>query len=275
MSGKNSLSGLREYMSSAELPLYNQPSPPDWLSGAVNGMGLINSYTGLPTHFTNNLTTPEPLFGDWNAMSAWWVIHAATTHTKNNTRCNVGPLFVYGLRNGIWGLINEGATYLNWQDPSSSSDYRVENDGSRSYQFQESLTRMHGSTIKFPVAYNDYECIYISQEVRLVLDDTEGVDDRVKSRILACVGADYWKTTSTVIGDFASNNFAPACGNGALRIVNKSPRLSQFVTSFRETENIGYTVSPRTITLTNLLKNNPPTIKKQSAATYNLIRLRK
>lgn len=270
MAINDTLDGVQLDMGPKDLALYGNPTA-EWLQAGIGNMCIVNTGEGTPSWFTP--TDTQWKTGNWNAATAWWVAHAGANHVKNNTRINISSMKMYGLRNGVWEQLNQSSEALNWEN-ADASDVRLESDGSRSYQFQVSLARMHGSTARFSVAYHDLECVYVRYVAKLVLDDLEGVDDRHEAEILANCGGDWWPETGTP-GSAFTPAINPGIGNSGMKLITAEPRVVHFITAPTSIENDGYSTSPRTISIDDLGNNLTPTLAEANARSINLIRMRR
>lgn len=265
------LNYIRRTQSPNEHTLLGNPAA-TWLSGQVIGMGIFHTGEDTPTWW--NPTDTQWKTGAWTASVPWWVIHALDTYTLDNTRINVKPIHFYALRPTGWQKLNAGQEALNWQD-ANAADYRVEADGSRSYKFQPSLARMHGSTVRITTSDHDYLAIYIYTTMQLVLDNPAGNDDRNTAQIGGIIGGDWWPGFGMTASAFAPE-VVPAIGNSACMKLSKIPTILHFLTvSPPGFQNVGYAQTTRGITWENFLKNLPPPLKQAFSRQQRLPILRR
>lgn len=266
----NNLDHIYACLGQKQIPLYGNPGA-GWLNQSVVNNGPLHEGEEMPSWFQP--TDTQYLTGVWTGGTAWWVIHAGEGHVLDNTRVNVSPLYLYALRPSGWEQLNPSFEYLNWED-ANAADVRIESDGTRSYQFQPSLARMHGSTARLDILNNDYIAIYARTVMQLVLDNPVGSDDRNTSLITGIMGGDWWPTKTTP-SSALTPAISPGIGNSAAMKLSKEPTAIHFLTVDPALNNAGYPTPIRTITKENFLKKLPFNISKYNVAVKSLYKRRR
>ncbi len=162
--------------------------------------------------------------GSNTAMDFWGTVYVPTTgNTSKNTRVNIGYCHSYWLNssNGVWTAFGPDSNPSvedypeDFQGNPIPTNSRVESDGTLS------VIPAAGHTSHF---YDPYPRIAIDKnsfggvvdycEMRLILDNPSGTDDRSIAQFIANVGGDFYPATT---GAGILNN--PGIGGGKYKFV--------------------------------------------------------
>jgi len=172
----------------------------------------------------------------WNAMTPWLQVYyeadAASPATNTRFECRNLSLWVR-TKAGVWNQIcfeqqPQGGNFL--EDFGSNTNItnaypRREMSGGMSGLMEVGRAYHAYGRDRVAVDYSDITAIYSSFEVRLTLDDPNGVDDRDDAHYVASGGADWWKSkTASAISVLANNG--PAMMGRFRRVTNDWKMIS-------------------------------------------------
>ncbi len=158
----------------------------------------------------------------FKAMIAWGQLYeAAEGNPATNTRVQIKDIKAYMLTpDDTWDLLQgstavKGAAYREdfANDASEPTDIRREQDGSISAKAGNGHNfHFWCETGRVTINPNDVAGMFTTVQARLVLDNTEGEDDRSQARYLLSMGGDYWFELTSVwskytVGDIAIGKF--------------------------------------------------------------------
>jgi hypothetical protein len=235
-------------------------TPPATLSPAFDDSTLPNAGapSGVPSYY-DWAKGPTGGYGNnipsgWNAMTAWGQIYAEqgwNPPANSNTRVQITNLDSWYLSKatGKWIQIQHADTV---QGAAFVEDFK--NNAAKGADVKDESKNGGGTSVTAGYGYNyhfwtdralilnpsDIGGIYTRFQARLILNDSNGADDRASARYLANDGADYWRDmTSGWSPDWSTNG---GVGGGRFKFVTK------------DWQNF----SMETLTPEQLLKNPPP-----------------
>lgn len=185
----------------------------------------------------------------WNAMTPWLQVYyeADVVSSETNTRveCRNMSLWVK-TKAGVWNQVcfearPQGANYL--EDFGSNTDTtsaypRREISGGMSGLMETGRALHAYGRRRVTVDYSDIVAIYSSFEVRLTLDDIEGIDDRDLAHYVASSGADWWKSHTATGNEVLANN-GPAMMGRFRRVTNEWKMISSCTLPYEDIDAAG------------------------------------
>jgi len=211
----------------------------------------------------------------WNAIIPWFVIYPGEKHTATNVRVSISGIKLYILKKTTnqWTRVNsvtnpKGQLHQTHVSPSTAGepvDVRTEPTGIVSYKLNSAMNPIHGWTSpKDTIDGSDVKAVYATMKSILILDDPNGVDDRVNAQLTASIGVDYYPDTNSGISDFAPMSYVPAAGFSRYGLIKTTTRTHYFATIDPPgSSNIGeieYTERDQntTISIEEFFSNPPP-----------------
>jgi hypothetical protein len=157
----------------------------------------------------------EPGVG-WTAAIAWGQVYEwANGSPVTNTRIQIKDLEMYYLSKSDhkWHLLQKalkvnGANYVEdfAGDVNKPANIRTESDGSISttcgggYNFH-----FWPSTGRTTIPVNDVAGCFTTVKARIILNDKNGIDDRINARYLMSVGGDWWLSLTAPWDNWKTN----------------------------------------------------------------------
>jgi hypothetical protein len=152
---------------------------------------------------------------DWFAMIPWGQVYRDTNPiTANNARIQIRNLQAWYLNSENtwvqWIFTSDifGAHYLeNYEnDYNIPAEIRQEETGGISIKFLEGYNfHFWSSNGRVTINPNNIHGVWVSVQARLILDDSQLVDDRNEANFLLGVGGDYWKNLTVDWDNFQSS----------------------------------------------------------------------
>lgn len=203
------------------LPHKERQPPSNSLATIKNDMTLPHEgvLNGLPTTFD---WSKNPRMGwgnnppsDWFAMIPWGQVYRDTFPiTTSNTRIQIKHLQAWYLDNDYNWVQWAGTSdiygrhyYENYQDDFNiTAQIRNENTGGISIAFLDGYNfHFWAADGRVTMNPNNIKGVWISVEARLILDDSDGVDDRNQANFMLGVGGDYWRNLTASWDNFQSS----------------------------------------------------------------------
>lgn len=167
--------------------------------------------------------------GSQQAMVLWGTVYVPVGgNPATNTRVNISGCHAYWLRKstGVWTSFGpDNAPDVedypeDFQGPSAPTNVRTESDGSISVIPARGMTsHFYAPYPRIPIANTDFGGVVNYCEMRLILDNPNGTDDRGIAQFLGNVGGDYYPSTT---GPGIENN--PGIGGGKFKYVREDWR---------------------------------------------------
>ncbi|PSB08300.1 hypothetical protein C7B62_17125 [Pleurocapsa sp. CCALA 161] len=175
---------------------------------------------------------------DFKAMTAWGQLYEDSKgNSATNSRVQIKNIKAYMLskRDGKWHLLQsskkiEGAAYREdfAGDISKPADIRYEKDGSVSVKAGQGYNfHFWPATGRVPINRQDIVAIFTTVQARLVIDNSQQVDDRFKARYLLGMGGDYWLSLNAKWDNWTTNG---GIGVGKLKYVTNEWQTFNMIT---------------------------------------------
>ena len=161
---------------------------------------------------------------DWSATTAWGQIYReAEKAIPANTRIQIRNFELYQLKKstGKWVKLQDsdnigigGGAYAEdyVNDESKKPDVRDEGNRSVSVKLELGYNFHFWPNSRETIDPNDINAMLSVFEARLILDNSNGTDDRNQARLLAGSGGDYWRSLDAKWKSDWSNNAGFALG---------------------------------------------------------------
>lgn len=257
-----------------EVKLLLAPETAGWSKEAVIDMGAAPRGDNTPSWWQpdNQIFKSSDY---WNAITPWFVIYPGESHTATNVRVTISELKLYILKksNNQWVKINSQTTptwqthlaHISVSTANEAVNVRTESTGIVSYKLNTAMNPIHGGISKYMIDGSDVKAVYVTMKTRLILDNPNGVDDRVNAQLAANVGADYYPDVNTEISEFYPKSYVPAVGFSRYGLIKTTTRTHYFATTDPPGEyNTGAQFPERnqntTIPIEDFLSNPPPWI---------------
>jgi len=184
---------------------------------------MILPHEGLPHGVPLNIDwsqkpragAPEPGVG-WTAAIAWGQVYEwAEGSPATNTRIQIKDLEMYYLSKSDhkWHLLQKslkvgGANYVEdfAGDVNKPANFRTESDGSISttcgggYNFH-----FWPSSGRVTIPVDDVAGCFTTVKARIILNDKNGIDDRINAKYLMSVGGDWWLSLTAPWDNWKTN----------------------------------------------------------------------
>ena len=195
---------------------------------------------------------PKAIF-PWTCINDWWFVNRSTNQNQtNNVRIQVRNkrIQIKRISTGLWTTLGNtsdpGAEYYppaGSGAPTGNVNKRTATNpgGGVEFKFDGNVanTNIHGygsGFVDISAYAGDIADIFSSIEMRLVLDDPMGADDRGNAKYLGCAGADFYPDTGwrVQVGAPANKLFAPGeyynpgCGAGRFKFLTNDWQLFSF-----------------------------------------------
>jgi hypothetical protein len=155
---------------------------------------------------------------DWSAMITWGQVYAPQSgNPAENTRFQILNMQAWYLSksDGSWkkwqsGSTIGGANYAEdfQDDVNIEADIRDEsgNGGGISSTLQPGYNfHFWTENERTTIEPGDIGGVWVTMEGRLIMDDPNGTDDRLRARLMLCAGADYWLCESSEWDQWTTN----------------------------------------------------------------------
>jgi hypothetical protein len=175
----------------------------------------------------------------WNAIIPWVVVFDGVGNDARNTRVQLRNMKLYmkSKSTGAWKLISStprvgGSNYPKSLQGSNVTDpdLRNESDGSVSVLPPGGDLVFHGWGSLTGLSGSDVGAIFLTIQARLVVNDSNGTDDRARAKYLVHVGGDYYPETSTRVTEMGPGYFFPGIGVSRAKLVTKEWQALNFAT---------------------------------------------
>jgi hypothetical protein len=191
--------------------------------GVLNGVPLSYDWSSNPRLSWGN-NPPS----DWFAMIPWGQIYRDTNPIiVTNTRIQIKNLQAWYLnQNNVWIKWFKtsdifGKHYLEdfQNDTNIPAQIRQEASGGISIKFIDGYNFHFWPTIgRTTINPNDIKGVWVCVEARLILDNSNGIDDTSQANFLCGVGGDYWKNLTVNWDNFQSSG---DIGIGRMKYLSK------------------------------------------------------